>query len=135
MLPFSGVLGSRPPPSSHCSYLRRRFPDGAVALITVSSVVLTFDENETFTFSPGSLFVIGAAICWGLETLKEIPKFKGSLMDLFCESAGIGCFMHGNNRLGIDVPNKQARAVLSLFGLRVPGHIDLAAWKSKIRAR
>ncbi|MBD5559010.1 MAG: hypothetical protein HDQ87_01420 [Clostridia bacterium] len=67
--------------------------------------------------------------------LKEIPKFKGSLMDLFYEAAGISCFIQDSDQLGIDTPNKQARAAFKLFELKVPSYIDLAAWKSTILPR
>ena len=39
----------------------------AIILITVSSIILSFDGSEIFNFSVGSLFVIGATVCWGLE--------------------------------------------------------------------
>ncbi|MBQ7599239.1 MAG: DMT family transporter [Clostridia bacterium] len=39
----------------------------AIALITVSSILLSFEGTDSFRFSFGSLFVIGATVCWGLE--------------------------------------------------------------------
>ena len=39
----------------------------AVALITASSILLSFDGADSFKFSYGSLFVILATICWGIE--------------------------------------------------------------------
>lgn len=39
----------------------------AVGLITLSSAVLTFEGGESLRFSLGSVFVLGAAACWGLE--------------------------------------------------------------------
>ena len=39
----------------------------AIALITLSSIVLSFDGMSSFQFSYGSLFVLLATICWGLE--------------------------------------------------------------------
>lgn len=39
----------------------------AIGLITLSSIVLTFEGSGSFDFSVGSLFVLGAATCWGLE--------------------------------------------------------------------
>ena len=39
----------------------------AIILITIASITLSFNGNETFEFSYGSLFVILATICWGLE--------------------------------------------------------------------
>lgn len=40
---------------------------GAIALITLSSVLLSFDGMDSFRFSYGSLFVILATVCWGFE--------------------------------------------------------------------
>ena len=39
----------------------------AIGLITLSSIMLSFEETGSFRFSYGSLFVIAATICWGLE--------------------------------------------------------------------
>lgn len=39
----------------------------AIALVTVASAILSFEGAESFTFNSGSLFVLGACLCWGLE--------------------------------------------------------------------
>ena len=39
----------------------------AVALITLSSVILSFGGAGSFDFSYGSLFVLAATVCWGFE--------------------------------------------------------------------
>lgn len=39
----------------------------AIGLITISSILLSFEGNGSFEFSYGSLFVIAATVCWGLE--------------------------------------------------------------------
>lgn len=39
----------------------------AIALITAASALLTFEDSGSFEFSAGSLLVLGAASCWGLE--------------------------------------------------------------------
>ena len=39
----------------------------AVVLITLSSIILSFEGSGSFKFSFGSVFVLLAAICWGLE--------------------------------------------------------------------
>ena len=39
----------------------------AIALITLSSMILSVDGTDSFKFSYGSLFVLLAAICWGFE--------------------------------------------------------------------
>ncbi len=39
----------------------------AIALITLSSIVLSFEGADSFSFSYGSLLVLAATICWGFE--------------------------------------------------------------------
>ena len=39
----------------------------AIILVTIASVVLGFEGEGSFTFNAGSLFVLGACVCWGLE--------------------------------------------------------------------
>ena len=39
----------------------------AIGLVTLASVILGFDGQGSFQFNTGSLFVLGAACCWGLE--------------------------------------------------------------------
>lgn len=39
----------------------------AIGLITLSSIILSFGRSGSFRFSVGSLFVLGAAVCWGFE--------------------------------------------------------------------
>lgn len=40
---------------------------GAIALITLSSILLSFEGTGSFQFSVGSLFVLLATLCWGFE--------------------------------------------------------------------
>lgn len=39
----------------------------AITLITISSIILSFSGLGSFSFSLGSLFVLGACLSWGLE--------------------------------------------------------------------
>lgn len=39
----------------------------AISLVTVASVILSFEGSGAFTLNVGSLFVIGACVCWGFE--------------------------------------------------------------------
>ena len=39
----------------------------AMVLITLSSMILSFEDASSFRFSTGSIFVLLACICWGLE--------------------------------------------------------------------
>ena len=38
-----------------------------IGLITLSSIILSFGGEGSFSFTVGSLFVLGATACWGLE--------------------------------------------------------------------
>ena len=40
---------------------------GAIILITLSSLLLSFEGTGSFSFSRGALFVILATLCWGME--------------------------------------------------------------------
>lgn len=39
----------------------------AIALVTVSSIVLSVEDMSSFSFSFGSIFVLLACVCWGFE--------------------------------------------------------------------
>lgn len=39
----------------------------AIFLVTAASVILSFEGNDAFVFNKGSLFVLGACVCWGFE--------------------------------------------------------------------
>ncbi len=39
----------------------------AISLITLSSILLSVEDASSFQFSFGSLFVLAACVCWGLE--------------------------------------------------------------------
>lgn len=39
----------------------------AIGLVVVSSAVLSFEGNGAFVFNEGSLFVLAASACWGME--------------------------------------------------------------------
>lgn len=39
----------------------------AIVLVTIASAVLSFEGVESFVFNRGSLCVLGACLCWGLE--------------------------------------------------------------------
>ena len=40
---------------------------GAIALVVAASVILSFEGAGAFVFNEGSLFVLAASICWGME--------------------------------------------------------------------
>ncbi len=39
----------------------------AVGLVSLSSAILTFENANSFSFSPGSVLVLSACVCWGFE--------------------------------------------------------------------
>ena len=39
----------------------------AITLVTIASIILTFEGIDSFVFNKGSLFVLGACLCWGFE--------------------------------------------------------------------
>ena len=39
----------------------------AIVLVTIASIILSFEGNGAFTFNKGSLLVLGACVCWGFE--------------------------------------------------------------------
>ena len=65
----------------------------AVGLITLSSILLTFEGTESFRFSYGSLFVLAASLCWGLEnncTRKLSSKSAAQIVILKGLFSGLG---------------------------------------------
>ncbi len=39
----------------------------AIGLVTLSSIILSFEDMSSFSFSLGSVFVLLACVCWGFE--------------------------------------------------------------------
>ena len=65
----------------------------AVVLITLSSMILSFGGSDIFSFSVGSLFVLGATVCWGLEnnctrSISEKSTYQIVTIKGFCSGAG-----------------------------------------------
>ena len=68
----------------------------AIGFITISSIVLSFEGAESFEFSLGSLFVILATFCWGLEnncTRKIADKSTYEIVLLKGFFSGSGSFI------------------------------------------
>ena len=71
-----------------------------IALVTLASMVISFEGGASLRFTPGSLFVLAAATCWGLEnnctriissknafeivTIKGLCSGTGALLIAFC---------------------------------------------------
>lgn len=68
----------------------------AIALIALSSTILSFEGDGSFTFSFGSLFVLLATLCWGLEnncTRKISEKSTHQIVVLKGIFSGLGSFV------------------------------------------
>ena len=65
----------------------------AIGFITLSSIILSFDGSGSFQFSLGSLFVLGATACWGVEnncTRKISEKSTHQIVTIKGFFSGIG---------------------------------------------
>lgn len=65
----------------------------AILFITSSSIILTFSGSGSFEFSLGSLFVIGATVCWGFENnctrkISEKSTYEIVTIKGLCSGAG-----------------------------------------------
>lgn len=68
----------------------------AIGFITISSIILSFDGTGSFGFSLGSIFVILATCCWGLEnncTEKISDKSTYEIVMLKGMFSGSGSFI------------------------------------------
>ncbi len=68
----------------------------AIGFITLSSIILSFEGKGSFQFSVGSLFVLLATTCWGLEnncTRKISEKSTYQIVVLKGIFSGIGSFV------------------------------------------
>jgi drug/metabolite transporter (DMT)-like permease len=63
----------------------------AIFLIMVSSIVLSVQDFGSLSFSPGSIFVLLATICWGLENnLTRLLSIKDPLQIVVVKGFGSG---------------------------------------------
>ena len=68
----------------------------AIGLITLSSVILSFEGVDSFSFSFASLFVLAATMCWGFEnncTRKISSKSTYEIVVLKGVFSGLGALM------------------------------------------
>lgn len=68
----------------------------AIVLVTLSSMILSFEDVSSLTFSWGSLLVLAAAMCWGLEnncTRKISSKNTYEIVMLKGIFSGVGAFV------------------------------------------
>jgi drug/metabolite transporter (DMT)-like permease len=63
----------------------------AILLVTAASVILGFEGVGSFTFNLGSLFVLGACVCWGLENnCTRMISSKSSVEIVIIKGCGSG---------------------------------------------
>ena len=65
----------------------------AIALVTLSSVILSVKPGQSISFSLGSLLILGACVCWGLEnncTRKLSSKSTAQIVLLKGIFSGLG---------------------------------------------
>lgn len=68
----------------------------AILFITISSIILSFEGSGSFHFSIGSLFVLLATICWGMEnncTRKISEKSTYQIVTIKGLCCGLGSFV------------------------------------------
>lgn len=68
----------------------------SILFITVSSIILSFEGSGSFHFSMGSLFVLLATVCWGLEnncTRKISEKSTFQIVTIKGLCCGTGSFL------------------------------------------
>lgn len=68
----------------------------AIFLITAASVLLSFEGAQSLRFSPGSLLVLGACLCWGLEnncTRALSPKSAVQIVQVKGLFSGLGSLL------------------------------------------
>lgn len=68
----------------------------AIALITLSSMLLSFEDMSSLQFSYGSVFILAAAVCWGFEnncTRKISSKSTFQIVMLKGIFSGLGSFL------------------------------------------
>jgi len=68
----------------------------AIMLITVSGIILSVDGADGFTINAGSLCVLGACVCWGLEnncTRAISDRSSSQIVMVKGLCSGTGCFI------------------------------------------
>ena len=68
----------------------------AIVLVTIASVILGFEGDGSFRFNVGSIFVLGASCCWGLEnncTRMLSSKSSAQITTIKGICSGLGSFV------------------------------------------
>lgn len=90
----------------------------AIGFITLSSIILSFEGKDSFQFSIGSLFVLLATTCWGLEnncTRKISAKSTYQIVVLKGIFSGIGSFIIAMI-IGEKLPSAKYIAMAAVLG-------------------
>jgi len=91
----------------------------AIVLITIGSILLTIEDFSSFSFSIGSIFVLGACAFWGLEInlMKHISsRNPAEIVTLKGLIAGIGCLIFALI-IGENLPSFSQILLVMLLGL------------------
>ncbi len=91
---------------------------GAISLVTIASIILSFSGEGSFSLSIGSAFVIGATICWGLEnncTRKISGKSTYEIVTIKGIGSGTGAFILAVV-LGESIPKLSYIAIILMLG-------------------
>lgn len=63
----------------------------AIILITISSIILSIEDTSSFSFSFGSIFILIACLCWGLENnFTRMLSIKDPLQIVIIKGFGSG---------------------------------------------
>ena len=64
----------------------------AITLVTVASVILSFEGSDALVFNEGSMLVLGACICWGFENnCTKMISNKSSIEIVTIKGCFSGC--------------------------------------------
>ena len=93
----------------------------AISLVTIASILLSLEDGsmtEALTFSHGSLLVLGATICWGLEnncTRQIADRDPMEIVTVKGFGSGLGALMIAVC-VGSEFPTLQHIAIILLLG-------------------
>ncbi len=91
---------------------------GAISLVTVASIILSLSGEGSFSFSLGSVFVLGATVCWGLEnncTRKISGKSTYEIVTIKGLGSGTGSLIVAMV-LGEGIPEISYIAIIMILG-------------------
>ena len=87
----------------------------AIVLVTLSSIILSFEDMSSLSFSYGSLFVLLACVCWGLENnCTRMLSSKNPLQIVVIKGFGSGL---GSLIIALALGERAGNAVYILLAL------------------